>query len=56
MSPTPISPISKLAHYRTLSPLAGVHVSLIQLGEMSIGDKWQKFGMGSINKEFLQAS
>jgi aryl-alcohol dehydrogenase-like predicted oxidoreductase len=44
-------PISKLARYRTLSPLAGVRVSPIQLGAMSIGDKWQEFGMGSMDKE-----
>ena len=44
-------PASKLAHYRTLSPLAGVRVSPIQLGAMSIGDKWHEFGMGSMDKE-----
>ena len=49
-SPPPPPP-SKLARYRTLSPLAGVRVSPIQLGAMSIGDKWQQFGMGSMDKE-----
>ncbi len=44
-------PASKLAHYRTLSPLAGVRVSPIQLGAMSIGDKWHELGMGSMDKE-----
>jgi aryl-alcohol dehydrogenase-like predicted oxidoreductase len=44
-------PISKLARYRTLSPLAGVRVSPIQLGAGSIGDKWHEFGMGSMDKE-----
>jgi len=44
-------PVSKLARYRTLSPLAGVRVSPIQLGGMSIGDKWHKFGLGSMDKE-----
>lgn len=44
-------PISQLARYRTLSPLAGVRVSPIQLGAMSIGDKWHDFGMGSMDKE-----
>jgi hypothetical protein len=44
-------PVSKLAHYRTLSPLAGVRVSPIQLGAMSIGDQWHEFGMGSMDKE-----
>jgi hypothetical protein len=44
-------PISKLARYRTLSPLAGVRVSPIQLGAGSIGDKWHKLGLGSMDKE-----
>jgi hypothetical protein len=44
-------PISKLARYRTLSPLAGVRVSPIQLGGMSIGDKWGELGLGSMDKE-----
>ncbi|KAJ7629032.1 hypothetical protein FB45DRAFT_749028 [Roridomyces roridus] len=38
-APAPPPP-SKLGVYRTLSPLAGVHVSPIQLGAASIGDKW----------------
>src|ERR1700691_3695760 len=46
--PTP--PPTKLGRYRTLSPLAGVRVSPMQLGAMSIGDKWQEYGMGSMNK------
>ena len=49
LSTTP--PASKLAHYRTLSPLAGVRVSPIQLGAMSIGDKWHDVGLGSMDKE-----
>ena len=48
-SPPPPPP-TKLARYRTLSPLAGVRVSPLQLGAMSIGDKWQEFGMGSMDK------
>ena len=44
-------PLSQLARYRTLSPLAGVRVSPIQLGAMSIGDKWHEHGMGSMDKE-----
>ena len=28
-----------------------MHVSPLQLGAMSIGNKWQEFGMGSMNKE-----
>jgi hypothetical protein len=47
----PITPASGLARYRTLSPLAGVRVSPIQLGAMSIGDKWTDLGMGSMDKE-----
>jgi aryl-alcohol dehydrogenase-like predicted oxidoreductase len=43
-------PISQLARYRTLSPLAGVRVSPIQLGAMSIGDKWHDLGM-AMDKE-----
>ncbi|KAG7443511.1 Aldo/keto reductase [Guyanagaster necrorhizus] len=49
--PTPPPPATKLGHYRVLSPLAGVRVSPLQLGGMSIGDKWVKFGMGSMDKE-----
>lgn len=48
--PTP-KPISRLARYRALSPYASIHVSPFQLGAMSIGDKWDKIGMGSMNKE-----
>jgi hypothetical protein len=48
---TPPSPVSKLARYRTLSPLAGVCVSPVQLGAMSIADKWSDLGMRSMDKE-----
>jgi hypothetical protein len=48
-SPPPPPP-TNLGRYRTLSPLAGVRVSPMQLGAMSIGDKWQEFGMGSMDK------
>lgn len=44
-------PPTKLGRYRTLSPRAGVRVSPLQLGAMSIGDKWQDYGMGSMDKE-----
>ncbi|OAX42631.1 Aldo/keto reductase [Rhizopogon vinicolor AM-OR11-026] len=48
---TPLpKPSSRLSRYRALSPNAGVHVSPLQLGAMSIGDKWEKFGMGSMDK------
>ncbi|KAJ7300492.1 NADP-dependent oxidoreductase domain-containing protein [Mycena albidolilacea] len=46
----PAPPKSKLGVYRQLSPLAGIHVSPIQLGAMSIGDKWSA-GMGEMDKE-----
>jgi aryl-alcohol dehydrogenase-like predicted oxidoreductase len=46
--PVPI-PESGLARYRVLSPNAGVHVSPICLGAMSIGNKWD--GMGEMSKE-----
>ncbi|KAI0686226.1 Aldo/keto reductase [Earliella scabrosa] len=49
-APAPPPP-TKLGYYRQLSPLAGVHVSPLCLGAMSIGDKWEKFGMGVMNKE-----
>jgi aryl-alcohol dehydrogenase-like predicted oxidoreductase len=32
-------------------PPAGIHVSPIQLGAMSIGDKWGEMGMGAMDKE-----
>ena len=50
LAPPPLPP-TKLGRYRTLSPLAGVRVSPLQLGAMSIGDKWQELGMGSMDKE-----
>ncbi|KAN0087426.1 NADP-dependent oxidoreductase domain containing protein [Tylopilus felleus] len=49
-APVP-KPASRLARYRTLSPHASIHVSPLQLGGMSIGDKWEKFGLGSMTKE-----
>jgi len=48
-APAP-KPKTALGYYRLLSPNAGVHVSPIQLGAMSIGDKWAS-GMGSMDKE-----
>ena len=44
-------PATKLGRYRQLAPIAGVHVSPICLGAMSIGDKWEQYGMGAMNKE-----
>ena len=49
-TPAPL-PATKLGYHRQLSPLAGVHVSPICLGAMSVGDKWDKLGMGAMNKE-----
>lgn len=45
----PSPPPTKLGRYRPLSPLAGVRVSLLQLRAMSIGDKWQEYGIGSMD-------
>ncbi|TFK36181.1 NADP-dependent oxidoreductase domain-containing protein [Crucibulum laeve] len=47
----PPPPPTGLGRYRALSPNAAVHVSPIQLGAMSIGDKWEDIGMGSMDKE-----
>lgn len=44
-------PPTKLGVYRVLSAQAGVRVSPITLGAMSVGDKWEGLGMGSMNKE-----
>lgn len=49
-APPPL-PKSPLGRYRILSPLAGIRVSPLQLGAMSIGDQWDKFGMGAMDKE-----
>ncbi|KDR66512.1 hypothetical protein GALMADRAFT_147749 [Galerina marginata CBS 339.88] len=46
----PPQPKTKLGRYRVLSSLAGVHVSPLQLGAMSIGDKWAAIGMGHMDK------
>lgn len=47
----PPEPPTKLGRHRQLAPLAGVHVSPIQLGAMSVGDKWHEYGMGAMDKE-----
>ena len=49
-APVP-KPASRLARYRALSPNASIHVSPLQLGAMSIGDKWEQYGIGGTNKE-----
>ena len=46
----PPQPQTRLGYHRQLAPTAGVHVSPIQLGAMSIGDKWDTIGMGAMNK------
>ncbi|KIP05555.1 hypothetical protein PHLGIDRAFT_147847 [Phlebiopsis gigantea 11061_1 CR5-6] len=49
-APAP-EPPTKLGRHRRLAPLAGIHVSPIQLGAMSIGDKWHPYGMGTMDKK-----
>ena len=44
-------PPTPLGRFRVLSPLAGVRVSPLQLGAMSIGDQWDRVGMGAMDKE-----
>lgn len=48
-SPAP-EPTTELGRYRILSPIAGIRVSPLQLGAMSIGSAWSEF-MGSMDKE-----
>ena len=43
-------PKTELGRYRILSPSAGIRVSPLQLGAMSIGDAWAEF-MGSMDKK-----
>ena len=45
-----LPPKTKLGRHRQLCPLAGIHVSPIVLGAMSIGDKWESLGMGAMDK------
>lgn len=49
-TPPPL-PKTNLGRFRKLAPNAGLHVSPIQLGAMSIGDRWEKYGMGAMDKE-----
>jgi aryl-alcohol dehydrogenase-like predicted oxidoreductase len=45
-------PSTRLGHLRQLSKRAGVHVSPLQLGGMSIGESaWTQMGMGQMTKE-----
>ena len=48
-APAPAPP-TELGRYRILSSTAGIRVSPLQLGAMSIGDAWSAF-MGSMSKE-----
>ncbi|KAK5138579.1 putative aryl-alcohol dehydrogenase aad14 [Meristemomyces frigidus] len=48
-NPAP-EPKTELGRYRVLSSSAGIRVSPLQLGAMSIGDAWSGF-MGSMSKE-----
>ncbi len=43
-------PPSKLGIYRVLSSRAGIRVSPLQLGAMSLGDKWGEF-LGPMDKK-----
>ncbi|KAK9670792.1 putative aryl-alcohol dehydrogenase aad14 [Basidiobolus ranarum] len=47
-APAP-EPSTELGRYRILSSTAGIRVSPLQLGAMSIGDAWSQF-MGSMDK------
>lgn len=49
-APAP-EPPTKLGRHRRLSALTGLHVSPICLGAMNIGDQWEKYSMGAMNKE-----
>ena len=46
----PPPPKTRLGRHRQLAPLAGIHVSPLCLGAMSIGDKWSHL-VGSMDKE-----
>ncbi|KAF9800947.1 hypothetical protein IEO21_10248 [Rhodonia placenta] len=46
-----LPPKTKLGNHRQLAPLAGIHVSPICLGAMSVGDKWASIGMGQMDKD-----
>ncbi|THH32073.1 hypothetical protein EUX98_g2087 [Antrodiella citrinella] len=47
----PPHPKTKLGRYRQFAPLAGVHLSPIAFGGMSIGDKGQQHGVHTMGKE-----
>jgi aryl-alcohol dehydrogenase-like predicted oxidoreductase len=41
---------TKLGRYRVLAPSAGVRVSPLCLGGMSLGEAWAAHGMGAMDK------
>lgn len=45
----PPTPKTRFGRHRQLAPLAGIHVSPICLGAMSLGDKWGDL-MGTMDK------
>ncbi|KZT63473.1 arylalcohol dehydrogenase [Daedalea quercina L-15889] len=47
----PPPPTTKLGRHRQLAPNAGIHVSPLCIGAMSIGEKWGPLGMGEMTKE-----
>ena len=49
--PSAPPPPSGLGYYRRLGTLAGVHVSPIALGGMSVGEEWKDVGVTGMNKE-----
>lgn len=44
-------PTNDMGYYRILSPTAGVRVSPISIGGMSIGDQWTSYMKGSLNQQ-----
>lgn len=52
MKPAP-APKTALGRHRILSSTAGIRVSPLILGGMSIGDAWSSF-MGSLNEEAFE--
>jgi aryl-alcohol dehydrogenase-like predicted oxidoreductase len=50
MFPPAAEPLTELGRFHILSPTAGIRVSPLQLGGMSIGDAWQGM-MGSMDKK-----
>jgi aryl-alcohol dehydrogenase-like predicted oxidoreductase len=49
--PSVPEPPTELARYRLLSPSAGVRVSPICLGAMSLGDQWSGFMAGKLDQK-----